>query len=164
MTWTCIPVAVITCGAFVVSPLPHRAAFIHAHPVPACVRVAEPCHMVWMPDAHAMPPMRGPTIGDEPWTPGPTGFSPGSFYYPTQPFMPAEGGAAARSHGAHRERAGQSEGTSPPSGPGLPNGGGTPTPPAGPVKVPEPSGMLTLVVGMAGIGWVRRWKQGGANG
>lgn len=35
MTWTCIPVAVIACGAFVVSPLPHRAAFIHAHPIPA---------------------------------------------------------------------------------------------------------------------------------
>lgn len=162
MTWTCIPVAVIACGAFVVSPLPHRAAFIHAHPIPACVRVAEPCRMVWLPDANAMPPLRGPTIGDEPWTPG-QGFSPGNFYYPVPPFMRAEG-AAGRSHGAHRERTGQSEEKSPPSGPGLPTGGGILTSPTVPVKVPEPSGMLALVVGMAGIGWVRRWKQGGANG
>lgn len=163
MTWTCIPVAIIACGAFVVSPLPHRAAFIHAHPIPACVRVAEPCRMVWLPDSEAIP-LPGPTIGEEPWTPGPTGLSPGSFYYPTQPFVPAEGGAAARSRRVHTERTGQSEGTSPPSGPGLPTGGGIPTLQTVPVKVPEPSGMLALVVGIAGIGWVRRWKQGGANG
>lgn len=162
MTWTCIPIAAIACGAFVVSPLPHRAAFIHAHPIPACVRVAEPCRMVWLPDSEAVP-LPGPTIGDEPWTPGPAGFSPGIFYYPAPPVVPAAGGVAERSRGAHRERARHSEGTSPHSGPGLPTRGEIPTPPTMPVKVPEPSGAMVLVVGMAGIGWVRRWKQGGAN-
>lgn len=143
MTWTCIPVAVIACGAFIVSPLSHRSAFIHAHPIPACVRVAEPCRMVWLPDAHAIPPAHGPTIGDEPWVPG-QGFSPGNFYYPEPSFIPADGGA------------GQSEGTLSPSGPGSPTVGGAPPPPTVPVRVPEPSGMLALVVGMAGIFRVRR--------
>lgn len=49
MSWHCIPVAVIACGAFVITPIPHTKAFIGRHPVPACERVVR-CHMVWEPD------------------------------------------------------------------------------------------------------------------
>jgi hypothetical protein len=107
--------------------------------------------MVWLPDAEAVP-LHGPTIGDEPWIPG-QGFAPGGFYYPAPPF--AEGSAAERSRGGVGN-AGQTAATSPPSGPGLPTGGGTTTAPTVPVDVPEPSGALVLVGGLAGIGWVRR--------
>lgn len=93
--------------------------------------------MVWIPGGEAVP-LPGPTIGDQPWVPG-QGFAPGSFYYPSPRFVPAEEASSER---RRHERA-RYEASLP----------ATP-----PVNVPEPSGALVLIVGMAGVGALIRQK------
>lgn len=153
MTWTCIPVSLIACGAFVIAPLPHRAAFMRAHPVPACIRTAEPCHMVWEPDGNAVPLPRGaswhrPTIGDEPaGAAEPNGWTPAGFYrpYPPDDFAPpGREEDADRRHQHHADQGGENCCAA--------GGGGSPT------SVPEPSGLPLLVVAVAALAALRRPK------
>lgn len=68
MSWHCIPVALIACGAFVIAPIPHIGGFVRTHPLPACH--VQACHMVWEPDAR------------------PASYVPGLIYRPAAPYVP----------------------------------------------------------------------------
>jgi hypothetical protein len=139
VSWHCIPLPLIACGAFVVTPIPHIGAFVRAHPVPSCVRTAVPCKMVWEPDSAGRLPYR---IGGAPAAaPQDVAFVPGDFYWPALPVLPG-GTTDLRSRPQPRGEVGV---------------GGDETASAAPAQpVPEPSGLALLAVAMAALFCAKR--------